>query len=89
MCRMIAFASTEALDVAPYLARLSDFARRGNLVDGWERRPGGNHPDGWGIACRQGDEIRVVRSGKPACGDPQLLEILARTDRFIGHVRYA
>ncbi len=86
---MIAFASVVPLDVAPYLARLSDFALRGNLVEGWEIRPGGNHPDGWGIACRRGDEIRVVRSGNPACADPQLLEVRAETDRFIGHVRYA
>ena len=89
MCRMIAFASVDPLDVAPYLARLSGFSRSGNLVEGWERRPGGNHPDGWGIAFRQGEEIRVLRSGKPACADPQLHEISARTDRFIGHVRYA
>ncbi len=89
MCRMIAFASVDPIDVAPYLASLSDFARRGNLVDGWEKRPGGNHPDGWGIACRHGDEIRVVRSGNTACADPQLLEVRAETDRFIGHVRYA
>ncbi|MBF8259691.1 MAG: putative glutamine amidotransferase [Actinobacteria bacterium] len=86
---MIAFVSVEPIDVAPYLAHLSDFARRGNLVDGWERRPGGNHPDGWGIACRQGEEIRIVRSGNPACADPQLLDVRAKTDRFIGHVRYA
>ena len=89
MCRMIAFASTEPLDVGPYLGKLAEFARCGNLVDGWEKRPGGNHPNGWGIACRQGDEIRVVRSGEPACADPNFAEIRARTDRFIGHVRYA
>lgn len=86
---MIAFASAEPRDVAPYLAHLSDLARRGNLVDGWERRPGGNHPDGWGIAYRNWEEIRIVRSGNPACADPQLLKIHAETDRFIGHVRYA
>ncbi|MBI5342313.1 MAG: class II glutamine amidotransferase [Deltaproteobacteria bacterium] len=89
MCRMIAFASTEPVDVSPYLGHLSEFARSGNFVEEWEKRPGGNHPDGWGIAWRQGDEIRVVRSGKPACADPQLFEVRMRTDRFIGHVRYA
>ena len=89
MCRMIAFASAEPLDATPYLARLADFSRNGNLVEGWEKRPGGNHPDGWGIAYLQGGEIRVLRSGKPACADPLLGETRVRTDRFLGHVRYA
>ncbi|MDA8122809.1 MAG: class II glutamine amidotransferase [Deltaproteobacteria bacterium] len=89
MCRMIAFASAEPVDGTPYLARLADFSRRGNLVDGWERRPGGNHPDGWGIAYLQEGGIRVLRSGKPACADPLLGETRVRTDRFLGHVRYA
>jgi glutamine amidotransferase len=86
---MIGFASAGAMEAAPYLAHLSDFSRCGNLVDGWERRPGGNHPDGWGIAWREGGEIRLFRSGKPAGADPALSEIRVTTDRFIGHVRYA
>jgi len=89
MCRMIAFASAEAQDVAPYLASLARFCASGNLVDGWKRRPGGNHPDGWGVAWRSGDEIRMVKSGNPAAADPLLSGVRARTDRFIGHVRYA
>jgi glutamine amidotransferase len=89
MCRMIAFASAEPVDAAPYLARLADFSRNGKLVDGWERRPGGNHPDGWGIAYLQESEIRVVRSGRAACVDPSLGGTRVLTDRFIGHVRYA
>lgn len=89
MCRMIGFASAEPLDMAPYLARLSDFSRSGNLVDGWERRPGGNHPNGWGIAYRQEGQIRLLRSGKPAGADPMLAGVVGMTDRFIGHVRYA
>jgi len=89
MCRMIAFASVEDQDVAPYLASLARFCASGNLVDGWERRPGGNHPDGWGIAWRAGDEFRMVKSGHPAATDPLLSDVRARTDRFIGHVRYA
>jgi glutamine amidotransferase len=89
MCRMIAFASVEAQDVAPYLASLARFCASGNLVAGWERRPGGNHPDGWGVAWRVGDEMRVVKSGNPAATDPLLSDVRARTDRFIGHVRYA
>jgi predicted glutamine amidotransferase len=86
---MIAFASASPLDTAPYLEKLSDFAGNGMLVDGWEKRPGGNHPDGWGIAFRNGNDMKIVRSGKPACSDPDLFRAVARTDRFIGHVRYA
>jgi len=89
MCRMIAFASAEALDVAPYLASLARFCESGNLVAGWERRPGGNHPNGWGVAWRAGEEMRMLKSGKPATTDPLLSDVRARTDRFIGHVRYA
>ena len=89
MCRMIAFASAEAQDVAPYVASLAQFCDSGNLVAGWEKRPGGNHPDGWGVAWRAGDEIRMVKSGNPAVSDPLLSDVRARTDRFIGHVRYA
>jgi glutamine amidotransferase len=86
---MIAFSSSEPRDVTPYLASLARFCESGNLVDGWERRPGGNHPDGWGVAWRVGDEIRMVKGGNPASSDPLLSGIGAATDRFIGHVRYA
>ena len=89
MCRMVAFASVEAQDVAPYLASLARFCESGNLVAGWEKRPGGNHPNGWGVAWRAEDEIRIVKSGNPAASDPLLSDVRARTDRFIGHVRYA
>lgn len=86
---MIAFASAEPQDVAPYLVALGRFCASGNLVAGWERRPGGNHPDGWGIAWRVGDEMRMVKSGNPAASDPLLSGVRATTDRFLGHVRYA
>ncbi|MGZ9197105.1 MAG: class II glutamine amidotransferase [Candidatus Deferrimicrobiaceae bacterium] len=86
---MVAFASAEPRDVAPYLAALARFCTSGNLVDGWEKRPGGNHPNGWGVAWRAGDEIRMVKSGNPAASDPLLSGMRAVTDRFIGHVRYA
>lgn len=89
MCRMIGVASSEPMDMKPYLARLSEFSRSGNLVDRWERRPGGNHPDGWGIAWRGEGRIRLLRSGKPANADPMLSGAGGKTDRFIGHVRYA
>ncbi len=89
MCRMIAFAAAEPRDVAPFLSHLARFSRCGNLVAGWERRPEGNHPDGWGIAYRRGGSMSVVRSGKPAAADPVLGEVAARTTQFIGHVRYA
>ena len=89
MCRMIGFASSEPMDMKPYLAHLSDFSRSGNLVDRWERRPGGNHPNGWGIAWREDGESRLLRNGKPASADPMLRGAGGTTDRFIGHVRYA
>jgi len=89
MCRMIAYASTEPMDAAPYLGHLARFCECGNLVAGWERHEGGNHPDGWGIAYREDGEIRCVRSGKPAASDPLLAQLRVRTDRFIGHVRFA
>jgi predicted glutamine amidotransferase len=86
---MVGFASGEPRDVTPYLASLARFCESGNLVGGWERRPGGNHPDGWGVAWRAGDEIRMVKGGNPAASDPLLFGMHAVTDRFIGHVRYA
>jgi len=86
---MLAFASAEPKDVAPYLAHLARFCESGSLVPRWKKHPGGNHPDGWGIAYRQGDEIRTVKSGKPAAGDPLLSDVRVLTDRFIGHVRFA
>jgi predicted glutamine amidotransferase len=86
---MVGFASVEPRDVATYLVSLARFCESGNLVTGWERRPGGNHPDGWGVAWRAGDEIRMVKGGNPASADPLLFGMRAVTDRFIGHVRYA
>jgi predicted glutamine amidotransferase len=89
MCRMVAFASAVPRDTGPFLGQLSRFCESGNLVARWKKHGGGNHPDGWGVAYRQGDEIRVVRSGKPAASDPLLCRLDLRTDRFIGHVRFA
>lgn len=89
MCRMLAFASETPRDVAPYLAHLARLSAHGNLVDRWERRPGGNHPDGWGVYFREEGETRLQRSGEPASADPALARIRGRADRFLGHVRYA
>ncbi len=89
MCRMIAFAAAEPREMAPFLSHLARFSRCGNLVAGWEKRPAGNHSDGWGIAYRQGNSMSVMRSGQPAATDPLLGEVAAKTTRFIGHVRYA
>lgn len=86
---MIAFASTRPQTVAPGLSEMARLGKCGNLVDGWERRPGGNHPDGWGIAYLDGGRTRILRSGRPAHGDPALASLRAETDRFIGHIRYA
>lgn len=89
MCRMLAFVSDEPLEMAPYLAHLARLSARGNLVDRWEKRPGGNHPDGWGIAFRRQGETVLVRSGRPAATDPALPGTRGTTDRFLGHARYA
>src|SRR4030065_1184798 len=89
MCRMIAFASREPREIAPFLSHLARLSAQGKLVDGWERRPGGNHPDGWGIAIRQKGKTRLIRSGEPAATDPTLSGIRGSTDRFRGHARYA
>ncbi len=90
MCRMLAFVSNEPRDVAEYIGHLARLSARGNLVDRWEKRPGGNHPDGWGVFLREpGEGTRLVRSGKPAAGDAALRGIKAKADLFIGHARYA
>jgi glutamine amidotransferase len=86
---MIALASDEPRDVAPYLVHLARLSAHGNLVDRWEKHPGGNHPDGWGIAYRQKGKTRLVRSGEPAASDPSLSGIRGSTDRFLGHARHA
>ncbi len=89
MCRMIAVASADPVDGTEYLARLASLSRSGNLVDGWERHPGGSHPDGWGVAYLSDGGIRLVRSGLPACSDPEIGRTRFSSRRFIGHVRYA
>src|SRR4030067_663593 len=89
MCRLIACASRDPREIAPFLSHLARLSAQGKLVDGWERRPGGNHPDGWGIAFRQEGETRLIRSGEPASTDPALGTIPGGTDRCLGHVRYA
>jgi predicted glutamine amidotransferase len=86
---MVAFASAVPRDAAPFLGTLARFCASGNLVARWKKHDGGNHPDGWGVAYREEEEIRVVRSGKPAASDPLLSQQNIRTDRFIGHVRFA
>src|SRR4030067_1052750 len=64
MFPLLAFASQDPREIAPFLSHLARLSAHGNLVDRWERRPGGNHPDGWGIAFRQKGETRRVRSGE-------------------------
>jgi predicted glutamine amidotransferase len=86
---MVAYASAVPRNAVPFLGHLARFCESGNLVARWKKHAGGNHPDGWGVAYRQEDEIRAVRSGKPAASDPLLSQLEIRTDRFIGHVRFA
>ncbi|HEY5995425.1 MAG TPA: class II glutamine amidotransferase [Candidatus Deferrimicrobiaceae bacterium] len=92
MCRMIAFASATPQPVAPCLSQLARLSSEGILVDRWTRHPGGNHPDGWGVALWPpgGGPPRVIRGGKPANADPALRALEGEaTSRFIGHVRFA
>ncbi len=89
MCRMLAFASEEPRDLTPYLAHLARLSAHGNLVERWEKHPGGNHPDGWGIAFRRDEETFLFRSGSPASTDPSLAGFHGVTDCFLGHARYA
>lgn len=89
MCRMLAFASDEPREIGPFIAHLANLSARGHLLERWERRPGGNHPDGWGVAYRQNGNFRLLRGGLPAAGDPSLSGIRGAADRFLGHVRYA
>src|SRR4030067_3084479 len=89
MCGMLAFACREPREIAPFLSHLARLSAQGKLVDGWGRRPGGNHPDGWGIAYQRKGETRRLRSGEPASTDPSLAGIRGSADRFLGHVRYA
>ncbi|MGB3399104.1 MAG: class II glutamine amidotransferase, partial [Candidatus Deferrimicrobiaceae bacterium] len=89
MCRMLAFSSDGSRDLAPYLAHLARLSAHGNLVDRWEKRPGGNHPDGWGIAFHREGETSLLRSGMPAATDPSLAGFQGVTDCFLGHARYA
>lgn len=89
MCRMLAVAAQSPVDVSPYLAHLERLSLHGNLLQRWEKRPGGNHPDGWGLAFRRGGETVRIRSGSPAAGDPRLAAVRASATRFLAHARYA
>ena len=86
---MIAFSSNEPRDVAKYLASLARFCESGNLVAGWERRPGGEPSERLGGRLARGGRDPDGESGNPAASDPLLSGMRAVTDRFIGHVRYA
>lgn len=89
MCRMLAVAARSPIDISPYLAHLERLSLRGNLLERWERRAGGNHPDGWGIAFRRNGETLRIRGGSPAAGDPRLAAVRASATRLLAHARYA
>jgi predicted glutamine amidotransferase len=89
MCRMLAVAAQSPIDVSPYLEHLERLSLRGNLLERWEKRPGGNHPDGWGIAYRRGGETMRIRSASPAAADPRLAAVRATATRLLAHARYA
>ena len=92
MCRMLAFAFPEPQPLAPWIAHLARLSREGILVERWKRHPGGNHPDGWGVALLPdgAGAPRIVRGGLPADADPALPPLGAGSaSRFLGHVRFA
>lgn len=86
---MIGLCAAEPVELAAYTVHIARFSESGHLLERWQRRPEGNHPDGWGVAYLEGERLRLVRSGMPAHRDPALAGIRARADRFIAHVRFA
>jgi predicted glutamine amidotransferase len=92
MCRMLAFVSSAPRPLAPWIDRLARLSSEGILVERWARHPGGNHPDGWGVAVLPDGPgaPRIVRGAMPAHADPALPPLgSVAASRFIGHARFA
>jgi len=76
MCRLLAYASNNPQEITPYLFHLSRLAS--------------SNPHGWGIAYhRTKGDLRLIRRLESAFTDPLLREVNGKSDRLIGHVRFA
>lgn len=92
MCRMVGIIARRPLPVGYELVE----APRSLL---WLSRNGqqpytgrtGTHPDGWGLAWREGEEMKLTKRGTPAGEDPEFVRHAQglETDLLIAHVRKA
>jgi predicted glutamine amidotransferase len=82
MCELFAMSSRSPTRVSLSLARL---AARG--------APGGSLADGWGVACYDGRDVRLMREPEPAGDSPWLKGALAagrpNSRAVIAHIRHA
>ncbi len=82
MCELFAISSRSLTRVSFSLGRLAD---RGT--------PGGSLSDGWGVACYDGRDVRVMREPEPAGGSPWLEHALEagrpHSRLVIAHIRHA
>ena len=82
MCELFAISSPSLTRVSLSLARL---AERGT--------PGGSLADGWGVACYDGRDVRVLREPEPAAGSPWLEHVFQAGRPYsrlvVAHVRHA
>ena len=82
MCELFAISSGSLTRVSLSLGRL---AERG--------RPGGSLADGWGVACYDGRDVRVMREPEPAGGSPWLQHVFYAgrpySQLVIAHIRHA
>lgn len=92
MCRMVGIVSSQAGPVAYELTEaphsLLWLSRNGFQPYTGQR---GSHPDGWGLAWREGGEMKLVKGSLPAGEDghfPEQARAIT-TDLLIAHVRKA
>ncbi len=82
MCELFAISSPSPTRVSLSLGRL---AERGT--------PGGSLADGWGVACYDGRDVRVLREPEPAGDSPRLAHVFETGRPYsrlvIAHIRHA
>jgi glutamine amidotransferase len=81
MCELLAVSSRRPTTIN---VSLVEFARHGGLV--------GPHRDGWGLACYDDGEVRVIREPEPASSSAWLRffrEQRLRSNLFVCHIRHA
>ncbi len=91
MCRMVGIISQGAYPVGYELAE-APYSLLWLSGNGWQPYTGkrGPHPDGWGLAWREGG-MRVEKGGKPAASDPLFTQRAQEieTDLLLAHIRLA